>query len=238
MNDGDTVVLVHNATDDRGDDHVSATVRALGFRIERVFARHAPPPAPAPRHAGAVVFGGAESVNDAGRLEWLGREVDWTRRWLDSGRPFLGVCLGSQLLGHALGARVGRHPEGIEEIGYREIRPTAAAGNLIERPLGVYQWHNEGIFEPVAQMEVLASGDPFPVQAYRAGTDVYGVQFHPEVTEAVLRRWLPMQEEEGLVARPDVPDAERQWRDESRHGAAMRAWLGRFLTRWLGAAGR
>src|ERR1041385_2644544 len=75
-------------------------------------------------YTGAVVLGGVQSANDAEGQPYLRQEIDWIARRLESGRPFLGICLGAQLMARALGAKVARHPEGMNEIGYFPVYPT------------------------------------------------------------------------------------------------------------------
>ncbi|MFQ5985261.1 MAG: gamma-glutamyl-gamma-aminobutyrate hydrolase family protein, partial [Alphaproteobacteria bacterium] len=74
--------------------------------------------------AGAVVFGGPMSANDDKTKPFIGRELKWIETVVDLGKPFLGICLGAQLLARALGARVAPHAQGLYEIGYYPIRPT------------------------------------------------------------------------------------------------------------------
>src|SRR5581483_5491783 len=98
-------------------------------------------------HAAAVVFGGPQSANDPD--EFVRREIDWLEVPLKEGKPFLGICLGAQMLARQLGARVYPHPEGYAEVGYYPIRPTAAGRAVCARwPDRVYQWHREGFDLP------------------------------------------------------------------------------------------
>ena len=73
-------------------------------------------PATMDEHAGAIFFGGPMSANDADG--YVRREIDWINLPLKARKPFLGVCLGAQMLARCLGARVYAHPEGRTEIGY------------------------------------------------------------------------------------------------------------------------
>lgn len=82
-------------------------------------------------YAGAVVLGGPMSANDDITLLGLRAQLDWIPTMLASGKPFLGICLGAQLLARALGARVAPHPEGFAEIGYFPVHPTAAGVDLL-----------------------------------------------------------------------------------------------------------
>ena len=85
-------------------------------------------------------------------------EIDWLRVPLAEGVPYLGICLGAQMLAKHLGARVGFHPEGRIEAGYYPIRPTAAGRRLMSWPAYVYQWHREGFALPRGA-RLLAEGD-------------------------------------------------------------------------------
>ena len=73
-------------------------------------------------HAGVVIFGGPQSANDDDEI--IRREIDWISAPLQERKPFLGICLGAQMLAKQLGARVYAHPDGHAEVGYYPIRPT------------------------------------------------------------------------------------------------------------------
>jgi len=181
-------------------------------------------------YAGAVVFGGPMSANDDGKLPGIRAQLDWIPQALDSGRPFLGICLGAQLLARALGATVQRHPAGLAEIGYFAVQPTAAGQATFDAPLHVYHWHHEG-FELPAGAELLASGECFPHQAYRYGVNAFGVQFHPEVDRTILEHWLVEGAHE-LIA-PGAQSAAEQRAHHARHDAALDRWFEGFLEEWL-----
>src|SRR5262249_54121726 len=127
-----------------------------------------------PRHDGyaaTILLGGAMSANDSESQPYLRREIDWIELHIAGGHPFLGICLGAELLARALGAGVAPHPEGLQEIGYYPIHPTAAGEGLIPTDLQVYHWHREG-FDLPRGTELLARGDLFPHQAYRLGSKI------------------------------------------------------------------
>src|SRR3546814_6426891 len=148
----------------RRDDRASAELQEMGYRLEWCSPGRGDSLPPADSDYAAVVcFGGAESVNDASK-PYIRAEIDWIGRWVDSGRPYLGICLGSQLLASALGGRVARHQDGPPQIGYVRIEPTAAADGFLGQHLTVYPCHNEG-FEVPASAWPLAAGPVFPNQA-------------------------------------------------------------------------
>src|ERR1700692_4553765 len=90
-------------------------------------------------HTGVIIFGGPMSAND--QDDFIRREIDWIGVPLKESKPFLGICLGAQMLAHHLGGTVFKHPRGQAEIGYYPIRPTAAGLAVVETwPECVYQW--------------------------------------------------------------------------------------------------
>ena len=139
-------------------------------------------------HDGVIIFGGPMSAND--EEDWLRGEIDWIATPLKAGKPFLGVCLGAQMLARHLGHRVGPHPDGRVEVGYYPVRPTARGRETWPDvfPTKVYQWHREGFDLPNGAI-LLAEGDDFEAQAFRYGPAAYGLQFHPEVTYQMMCRW-------------------------------------------------
>ncbi len=181
-------------------------------------------------YAGAIVFGGVQSVNDAEACAYIRQEIDWISRFVDAGGRYLGICLGGQLLARALGAAVRHHPEGINEIGYYPVRPTEAGRSVMKEPLHVYHWHQEG-FDVPDGAELLVAGSDFPNQAFRFGARAYGLQFHPEVTPEVASRWLDIAADH--LTRRGAQCRATQTSGMARFDQAMHHWLDAFLDRWL-----
>ena len=186
-------------------------------------------------YAGAVVFGGPQSANDAPATAFLQREIDWIGAYVDSGQPFLGICLGAQLLARALGARVARHPEGRLEVGYYPVVPTPLGRGLFPADLQVYHWHREG-FDVPPGAELLATGGDFANQAFRYGPVAYGLQFHPEVTRDMVQRWTSSDGAAEDLARPGAQSTEEQLAGCERYDPPLGAWASGFLDRWSAAA--
>lgn len=179
-------------------------------------------------HAGVVIFGGPMSAND--EHDFIKREIDFIDVPLREDTPFLGICLGGQMLAKAIGGTVSGHPEGQVEIGYYDIAPTTSGQALMDWPQKVYQWHREGFMTPPGT-DLLASGEHYEQQAFRVGTTAYGIQFHPELTLAMMHRWTTRAAE-----RMKLPGA-RQRGDHfigrAVYDGPVRVWLAAFLDMWL-----
>lgn len=145
---------------------------------------------PAPESVQAVVsLGGPMSVNDP--LPELREEERYIVRAISSGVPVLGICMGAQLIAKCLGAEV--RAAARKEIGWHRVRFTddGLADPLfagLDREETVFQWHGE-TFDLPAGAEWLAESSLCRNQAFRWGANVYGFQFHPEVTPEIIRSW-------------------------------------------------
>jgi GMP synthase (glutamine-hydrolysing) len=177
-----------------------------------------------------VIFGGPMSVNDSD--DYLKRETQWIGVALREGAPFLGLCLGAQMLALHLGAAVGPHGDGHVEVGWFGLRATEAGRRLMRWPDRVHQFHREGFGLPVGAT-LLAEGaaETFPNQAFVYGAAAFAIQFHIELTTAMVNRWTARAAE-----RPPAPG--RQEREQHFEGRALHDWqtaafLDGFLDLWL-----
>jgi GMP synthase (glutamine-hydrolysing) len=179
-------------------------------------------------HAGVVVFGGRQSAND--KEDYIRREIDWMKVPLAEETPFLGICLGAQMLALYLGAAITKHPDGLVERGFYPLYPTDAGRNLIEWPEQVHHFHTEGFALP-AGGTLLATGDAFPNQAFIYGPAAYGVQFHPELTLAMVHRWTTRASDRLTEPGAQMREAHLEGRYLYDHQTSL--WLDQFLDRWL-----
>ena len=211
---------------------IGNALRSRGFTLDIRRPRFDDPlPETLENHSGAVIFGGPQSAND--KDDFIRREIDWLQVPLREKKPYLGICLGAQMLARQLGAKVYPHPQGHAEVGYYPIRPTPAGLALCKDwPNQVYQWHREG-FELPRGAALLAEGDAFPVQAFSHGGAAYALQFHMDVTHAMMCRWTTRGH--ARMSMPGAQQRDAHFEGRLLHDAACRAWLDSFLDHWLGA---
>ncbi len=176
-----------------------------------------------------IVLGGPVGVYDDASYPFINHEINFLRERLRADRPTLGVCLGAQLMAAALDANV--YP-GVREIGwapvdltaYGERSPLAALNSV-----SVLHWHSD-TFDLPEQCELLASTADCRHQAFRRGSNVMGLQFHPEPFAAKLECWLVGHANE-LAANDIDPIALR--RDAIHHAPALERASHRMLSAWI-----
>jgi GMP synthase-like glutamine amidotransferase len=138
-----------------------------------------------------VSLGGPMNVYEEDRHSFLKDEDVFLKKVLSAKIPFLGICLGAQLLAKASGGKVVRSPKA--EVGWFNIDLTADG---VKDPLfkgfsstvEVYQWHGDMAVMPEGGVH-LASSERCPMQAFRVGSNAYGLQFHAEITDKSIDEW-------------------------------------------------
>ena len=178
--------------------------------------------------AGLIFMGGPMSVNDG--LPWLRQEEGFIRRAAARGKPVVGVCLGAQLIARSLGARVYRNA--VKEIGWFDIRLTPAARDDalftgLPAQETVFHWHGETFDLPPGAV-LLASSDRCLHQAFRLGSNVYGLQFHPEVTPEMIADWCGQDANCGDLRELDRPI------DPHLHAPRLAGLSRTIFGRWCG----
>ena len=161
----------------------------IPFRLIRA---HAGESLPVPGEAEAViVLGGVMGAGEDDTYPFLRDVKRLIRECVAVDTPFLGICLGGQLLSEVLGTPVATRSRG--EMGVCRVCLTAE-GEADPLFRGVpsefitFQWHNDS-FDLPAGCQLLASSVACPQQAIRHGSAVYGVQFHPEVNADIVTSW-------------------------------------------------
>ncbi len=154
--------------------------------------RETPRQLPLSEAAALIVMGGPMSVHDVGQHPFLTAEIDWIQQAVERRLPMLGICLGSQLLAKAMGARV--YPNRVKEIGWYpiEMLPSAAEDSLFADSNStetVFQWHGDTFDLPPGAV-LLAQSEICKQQAFRVVPCAWGLQFHIEMTPDMVDSWL------------------------------------------------
>ena len=182
-----------------------------------------------------LIMGGPMSANDEDRFPFLKKEIPFVRQMLKLGKPVLGICLGAQIMAKSLGARV--YPGPHKEIGWYFLNQTPSAKSdplfsLLDSYFLVFQWHGETFDLPNGGI-CLAGNEAYPSQAFRFGEWAYGLQFHFEVTEPMIKTWLGQWSEEIKKAKPQPSSALDILRDSriylERLQKQVRLFFGRYL---------
>lgn len=187
-------------------------------------------------HDALVVLGGEQSALDDASHPYLPHLADLMRRFTETGRAVLGICLGAQILARGLGAANSLGTA--QEFGWQEVALTEAAQGdpVLSRAAPVFrsfQWHSDSFTLPPGTVHLAASAVA-PVQAFRAGRATYGVQFHFEASRPVVAGWRALYPDWLARHHPEfLTDhrvlADRHGPDADRLGLDIaRAWVARI----------
>jgi GMP synthase-like glutamine amidotransferase len=171
----------------------------ISFSIIELFSGEIPPPLD--DFDTLVVMGGPMGVYEMDKYPHLRTGSRLIREAINRGIKILGVCLGAQMVAYCLGSEVYPGPE--KEIGWHSIELT---GDGLKDPLmrklaihprvgdfwrkfKVFHWHGDTFDVPLGSV-LLAGSKLYKNQAFRYGNNVYGFQFHIEVTKDMLREWF------------------------------------------------
>lgn len=146
---------------------------------------------------GLIILGGAASVCELSRYPHLADECAMVEQAITGGMPVLGICLGAQIIAHALGARVYHGDR--REVGWGSVTLTDDAQNdplFVGRPSPMDVFHMHGdTYDLPSDAHLLARSDLYEHQAFEWGAQAYGFQFHLEFTDSMVER---------LMADPEV----------------------------------
>lgn len=182
-------VLQHVSWEGPGAIAIEAHARGIALTVHRL---DLTPCVPAPEDADVlIVMGGPMGVYECSKYPHLASEVTLIAEMVRRGRPVLGVCLGAQLLANALGARVYSGPS--SEIGFGDVNLTIGARQdllfkSLPDPLPVFHWHSD-TFDLPHGAHLLARNSHYEHQAFRFGSNAYGLQFHIEADLDTWKGW-------------------------------------------------
>lgn len=179
-----TVLAIQN-TRIEGSGLLGKILASEGFAITSINAKHEK--IPDEEYSFLLVLGAPESANDD--TDYLRKEQELIRSYVSKQKPVLGICLGSQLIAKAFGAKVFPGPK--KEIGfYHDLIPESQTGLFsgFDNPFTVFHWHGDTFDLPNSATRLVHSS-MYQNQAFQIGTAV-GLQFHLEVDETMVNLWL------------------------------------------------
>lgn len=180
--------------------------------------------------SGVVTFGGTVNVDQVHEHPHLARVREFTREAVERDVPYLGICLGSQILARAFGREVVRGP--VREVGFEPVRTTPEAKedpllSFLDPEEVVLQWHEDTHDLPDGAT-LLLTGERIPVQGYRIGDSAWGIQFHLEVDAVELGWWLDVADTR-VDLKTEWGKSAEEIRDESRRHIARQEERGRRI---------
>jgi GMP synthase-like glutamine amidotransferase len=178
-----------------------------------------------------IIMGGAMSVNDEQQFPWLADEKRFIRQAIDAGKTVLGICLGSQLVSAALGAKVYQNNE--KEIGWFDVELTcfAKSDHLFSEMgsrLKVFHWHGDTFNLPENAIHMVYSAG-CKNQAYIYKDKVVALQFHLEPTMNSLKEMIENGRQE--LRPPRYIQTEKELLNNDQLIESNRKVLFRFLDR-------
>ena len=171
-------------------------LKQVGVRIKYVnFSRQKEVKLNLDSYEGIIILGGPMNVEDSDRYPHLTQEIEWIKKALEKDLFILGICLGAQLLSKALGGEVTKNS--VKEIGWYDVALTEAGKKdpffqYFKNVEKIFQWHGNTFSIPESCVH-LAHSKTCRNQAFKYGNRVYGVQFHLEVSRALIERWLDLE---------------------------------------------
>ena len=191
------LVLQHIECEDLGTIANAMSQRGIGYKYVRLFDGE-PVPSDPGNYSGMIILGGPMNVYEEDKFPYLKDEDILIKKAVKNDMPVLGICLGGQLIAKATGAKVKKGTK--KEIGWYDLKLTKDSRqdkvfNSLPGTIKVFQWHGDTFDIPDGAVH-LAGSELFSNQAYRVGSSIYGLQFHLEVTQEMINRWISEYEEE------------------------------------------
>jgi len=194
MMDKPLLIVQHMDWEGPGQHLLAALAEArMGYRVWEAWQGPAPGPAD---FGGMMVLGGSPNVDEEEKFPYLKPLKALIREVIDLGRPYLGFCLGHQLLGHVLGCRVGPLPR--KSVGFitGELTPAGRAHPAywgLPPRLPLFKWHGQGVLPPLPpEVVILARSEAAPVEALGLAHNprVVGLQYDNHAAAADTAQWL------------------------------------------------
>lgn len=230
-----TVHIIENhyfGSADAGETHL----RHQGFnvRIHKVW-KDAPMPKLDGNTAGVLVLGGPQMVSEHEKWHHMAAEFRFVETVIQQQVPLIGICLGAQVIAHVLGATVRYAPDGGQLMGYYKTKPAQSDNDLFGEEMHVLNGNAQGFDVPkTAKLLAYSEETTHANQAFAYGDKVVAIQFHPEVTRAILTNWQT--DYAYLLGRPGTQTVEQQNVGFEQYDARLKAWYQGLLGKVIAPA--
>ena len=230
----DFLVLQHIGCEDLGTIEQAMIHRGISYRYVRLFDGD-PLPEDIKNYSGLIILGGPMNVYEEDVYPYLKGEDILIKEAIKRRIPVLGICLGGQLIAKATGAKVNKGAK--KEIGWYDLllTPGGKADKVFKNSperLTVFQWHGD-TFDIPSDATHLAGSVLFPNQAFRIGDNIYGLQFHLEVTQKMISRWINEYKDE--LSSLDYIDPEKIIKDTDKYIKTLSQHAELFYNRFFPA---
>jgi len=233
---GKKILMVQHMDWEGPGGHLLAALAEARLDYEVAEVWHRPLP-PADSCAALIVLGGSPNVDEEADFPYLKPLKALIREVIDSGRAYLGFCLGHQLLAHVLGCKVGALPQ--KSIGFitGHLTPRGVAHPVFQglpAELPLFKWHGQGVSLPVPHgLEILATSFAAPVEALGIidNPRVVGLQFDNHADARDVAKWLKHDSDWALAGSGVVPEVllSQAPKEEAAMGEIFRRFMGNFF---------
>lgn len=189
------LIIKHVSTEDLGT--IESVLRAKNFSIDRIeIEKGSEPPDSISAYDAIFIMGGPMAAYERDKYPVFDKEVVLVLEAAEQGKLVVGVCLGAQIIAGIYGGNV--YPNEHKEIGWHPVSffgETAKQFGLNGQQIPLFHWHSD-TFDAPHESEIFAKSDLTKNQAFVIGKNIYGLQFHPEVTGKMVQEWINVYNEQ------------------------------------------
>ena len=172
-----------------------------------------------------IFHGGKQSANSKSKA--ILNEYKFLNYIIKKNKPIVGICLGAQLIAKIYGSKISKSKDKLFECGYK--KNLKKNNKFFKKNLTFLQFHTEGISYN-KNMELLAKGILYEVDSFKIKKrDIYGFQFHPEVTSNTIKRWHDIVK----IKYPYIDELNKIMKDFKKYQYKNYDWFQKFLLNHL-----
>ena len=231
------LVVYHKAEKDLGS--LKDILLKRGFTLDFIYgADNKLPSIDSDAHDLAIVLGGSMGVYETAEYPYLLNEALYIKKRIEGNLPILGICLGSQLMAHSMGARVYKGEYG-KETGWKEVTMNedglkSSVRHLDKSKTKMTQAHQDTFDFPKEGAVLLASSNQYKNQIFSCGEKALGFQCHPEADENVIEVWT---NKHGAFFMSEEMTFESVKQNTEKYLPTLKKQTALFMNEWLDEVG-